>query len=44
MIPAASLFEPMPVKAVGADLRAARFDPDPSVARKGVCVLLNGQT
>lgn len=44
MIPAASLFEPMPVRAVGADLRAARFDPDPSVAKKGVCVLLNGQT
>lgn len=44
MIPAASLFEPVPVRAVGADLRAARFDPDPGVARKGVCVLLNGQT
>jgi lysophospholipase len=44
MIPAAALFEPVPVKAVGADLRATRFDPDPSVARKGVCVLLNGQT
>ena len=44
MIPAASLFDPVPVRAVGADLRAARFDPDPSVARKGVCVLLNGQT
>lgn len=44
MIPAATLFDPLPVKAVGADLRAARFEPDPSVARKGVCVLLNGQT
>jgi lysophospholipase len=44
MIPAAALFEPLPVKAVGADLRAARFDPDPSVAKRGVCVLLNGQT
>ncbi len=44
MIPAATLFDPQPIKAVGADLRAARFDPDPSVARKGVCVLLNGQT
>ena len=44
MIPAATLFDPLPIKAVGADLRAARFDPDPSVARKGVCVLLNGQT
>ena len=44
MIPAAVIFEPLPIKAVGATLRAARFDPDPSVARKGVCVLLNGQT
>jgi lysophospholipase len=44
MIPAATLFDPVPIKAVGAQLRAARFDPDPSVARKGVCVLLNGQT
>jgi|688.fasta_scaffold159705_2 lysophospholipase len=44
MIPAATLFDPLAIKAVGADLRAARFDPDPSVPRKGVCVLLNGQT
>jgi lysophospholipase len=44
MIPAATLFDPLPIKAVGADLRAARFDSDPSVPRKGVCVLLNGQT
>ncbi len=44
MIPAAVIFDPLAIKAVGADLRAARFDPDPSVARKGVCVLLNGQT
>jgi lysophospholipase len=44
MIPAAVIFQPVPIKAVGADLRAARFDPDPSVAKKGVCVLLNGQT
>lgn len=44
MIPAATLFDPLPIKAVGADLRAARFDADPSVGRKGVCVLLNGQT
>jgi lysophospholipase len=44
MIPAATLFDPLPVKAVGATLRAARFPADPSVAGKGVCVLLNGQT
>ena len=44
MIPAATLFDPLPVKAVGATLRAARFPADPSVAAKGVCVLLNGQT
>jgi len=44
MIPAATSFDPLPVKAVGADLRASRFAPAPQVARKGVCVLLNGQT
>jgi lysophospholipase len=44
MIPAASLFEPMPIKAVGASLRAARFAPAPDVALRGICVLLNGQT
>jgi lysophospholipase len=44
MIPAASLFEPMPIKAVGASLRAARFAPAPDVPARGVCVLLNGQT
>ena len=44
MIPAAVIFDPLAIKAVGADLRAARFDPDPSVARRGVCVVLNGQT
>ena len=44
MIPAATLFDPVPVKAVGAQLRAARFDADPAVAPRGVCVLLNGQT
>ena len=44
MIPAATLFEPMPIKAVGASLRAARFQPAPDVAAQGVCVLLNGQT
>ena len=44
MIPAASLFDPMPIKAVGATLRAARFQPAPDVPARGVCVLLNGQT
>src|ERR1700733_104488 len=44
MIPAASLFEPLPVKAVGAALRAARFPAAPDVPARGVCVLLNGQT
>src|SRR5258708_23479864 len=44
MIPAATLFDPMPIKAVGATLRAARFDPAPDVPTRGTCVLLNGQT
>jgi lysophospholipase len=44
MIPAAILFEPVPVKAVGATLRAARFPAAPDVAARGTCVLLNGQT
>ncbi|HEY2010442.1 MAG TPA: alpha/beta hydrolase [Rhizomicrobium sp.] len=44
MIPAASLFEPLPIKAVGADLRAARFPAAPDVPARGTCVLLNGQT
>src|SRR5580704_4448991 len=44
MIPAASLFEPLPIKAVGADLRAARFAAAPGVPVRGTCVLLNGQT
>src|ERR1700760_3528390 len=44
MIPAATLFDPLPIKAVGASLRAARFPADPSVPERGVCVLLNGQT
>ncbi|HEX4637454.1 MAG TPA: alpha/beta hydrolase [Rhizomicrobium sp.] len=44
MIPAATLFEPLPIKAVGASLRAARFPAAPDVAARGVCVLLNGQT
>ena len=44
MIPAATLFEPMPIKAVGANLRAARFPAAPDVPARGTCVLLNGQT
>jgi lysophospholipase len=44
MIPAATLFEPLPIKAVGAELRAARFAGAPDVPSRGVCVLLNGQT
>ena len=44
MIPAAALFEPLPIKAVGAELRAARFAAAPDVRSRGVCVLLNGQT
>ena len=44
MIPAATIFDPVPIKAVGATLRAARFAADPAVAPRGVCVLLNGQT
>ena len=44
MIPAATLFDPLPIKAVGAHLRAARFAAAPDAAEKGVCVLLNGQT
>src|ERR1700741_82565 len=44
MTPAATLFDPMRIKAVGASLRAARFEPAPDVPARGVCVLLNGQT
>jgi len=44
MIPAADIFEPLPIQAVGARLRAARFAADPAVPPRGVCVLLNGQT
>ncbi len=44
MIPAATLFEPMPITAVGATLRAARFDAAPDVPARGTCILLNGQT
>src|SRR5579872_7460691 len=44
MIPAAIIFDPLPIKAVGASLRAARFAAAPDVPPRGVCVLLNGQT
>ncbi len=44
MIPSATLFDPLPIQAVGARLRAARFPADASVAARGTCVLLNGQT
>src|SRR6202046_3651107 len=44
MIPSATLFDPLPIKAVGASLRAARFPAAPDVPARGVCVLLNGQT
>ena len=44
MIPSADLFEPLPIKAVGAALRAARFPADAAAPYRGVCVLLNGQT
>jgi lysophospholipase len=44
MQPAAEIFDPLPVQAVGVRLRAARFAADPAVPGRGVCVLLNGQT
>ena len=44
MIPAAALFEPLAMKAVGATLRAARFQSAPDAPARGTCVLLNGQT
>ncbi len=44
MIPGATLFDPLPIQAVGARLRAARFAAAPDVPYRGVCVLLNGQT
>lgn len=44
MTPAAACFEPLPLQAVGAQLRGARFAPDPAVPARGVCMLLNGQT
>ncbi|HEX3755082.1 MAG TPA: alpha/beta hydrolase [Rhizomicrobium sp.] len=44
MQPAADIFDPVPIQAIGARLRAARFAADPAVQDRGVCVLLNGQT
>ncbi|HEY4077338.1 MAG TPA: alpha/beta hydrolase [Rhizomicrobium sp.] len=44
MTPAATIFDPLPIQAVGARLRAARFPAAPGVPARGVCVLLNGQT
>ena len=44
MDPAAEIFVPLPIQAVGARLRAARFASDPAGPFRGVCVLLNGQT
>ena len=44
MVPASACFEPVPLQAVGARLRAARFAPDPAAGPRGVLVLLNGQT
>ncbi len=44
MIPATEIFDPLPLQAVGARLRAARFAANPAVPPRGVCVLLNGQT
>jgi len=40
----AEIFVPLPIQAIGARLRAARFAPDPARPCRGVCVLLNGQT
>jgi len=44
MQPAASVFQPSFFEAPGARLRGARFDADPAVPFRSVCVLLNGQT
>ena len=44
MIPAASIFDPMPLQGIGVRLRAARFEADPATPYRGVCILLNGQT
>src|SRR5271156_6651492 len=43
MQPAVETFEPIYFEAAdGVGLRGARFAADPGVARRGVCVLLNG--
>src|ERR1043165_5844405 len=54
MQPAASVFQPFFFEAPGApgaaapgqkiSLRGVRFDADPAIPFRGVCVLLNGQT
>src|ERR1700752_3227337 len=44
MIPAPQAFEPEMLDAGTARLRIARFDADPQRPRRGLCVLLNGQT
>jgi lysophospholipase len=44
MIPAATIFEPLTLQAVGLRLRAARFAAAPDAPPRGTCVLLNGQT
>ena len=44
MMPAATLFEPVAIKTKGAVLRTACFAHRPDVPKRGVCVLLNGQT
>jgi lysophospholipase len=44
MIPAQQSFAPVFLDADGARLRTACFEADPAQARRGVCVLLNGQT
>jgi lysophospholipase len=44
MTAAQDCFEPVTLTAGKAPLRAATFAPDAAVPRRGVCVLLNGQT
>lgn len=44
MIPAATIFEPLTLQAVGLRLRAARFAAATDAPPRGTCVLLNGQT
>ena len=42
--PAATLFDPLPIKAVGATPARGPVPAAPDVPAAGVCVLLNGQT